>query len=160
MLVTPGLTSSLTSPLKSVENKPRLVVALLDVVDAVVLDAVDMELFVTLPIKVDSRKIVVSVPMDTDTIIKAGLQLPTEITTATMVVDLATIMILVVVASTVVVSKAVAISLLVMVELLVLEPVVVTLVVAVVDVAVVVLLLVLLLLLILAVVTLVAMVWQ
>jgi hypothetical protein len=105
MLVTPGLISSRTSPLKSVENKPRLVVALLDVVDAVVLDAVDMELFVALPTKMVSRKIVASVPMDTDIIIKAGLQLPTETTTATMVVDMATVIMLVVVASKVVASK-------------------------------------------------------
>jgi hypothetical protein len=85
MLVKPGLTSSRTSLLKSVENKPRLVVALLDVVDGVVLDAVDMELFVALLTKVVSRRIVASVPMDTDITIKAGLQLPTETTTATMV---------------------------------------------------------------------------
>jgi hypothetical protein len=161
MLVTPGLTSFLTSPLKSVENnKPRLVVVLLDVVDAVVLDVVDMELFNALLIKVDSRKVVASVPMDMDTTVKAGLQLPTETATAIMVVDLATVMIMVVVASMVVASRAVAISLLVVAELMVLEPVVVlALVVAVVDVAVVVLLLVLLPLLIPVVVTLVAMVW-
>jgi hypothetical protein len=161
MLVTPGLTSSLTSLLKSVENKPRMVVALLDVVNAVVLDVVDIELSDALLIKVDSRKVVASVPMDMATTVKAGLQLPTETTTATMVVDMATVMILVVVASKVVASKAVAISLLVVVELMVLEPVVVALAVAVVDmvvVAVVVLLLVFLLLLIPVVVTLVALV--
>jgi hypothetical protein len=99
MLATPGLTSSLTSPLKSVENKPRLVVALLDVVDAVVLDVMDMEPSNALPIKVDSRKVIASVPMDTVTTIKAGLQLPTETTMVTMVADVDTVMMLVVVAS-------------------------------------------------------------
>jgi hypothetical protein len=93
MLVTPGLTSSPTSPPKSVENKPSLVVvALLVVVNAVVLDVVDMELFVALPIKEDSRKVVVSVPMDMVITTKAGLQLPTGITMVTTVVTTVVVM--------------------------------------------------------------------
>jgi hypothetical protein len=132
MLGTPGLTSSLTSLLKSVENKPSLAVALLDVVDAVVLDVVDMELFVVSSTKVDNRIVVVSAPMDTVTTTKNGLELPMETTTVTMVAVMDTVMMLVVVA-----SKEVVVPLLLVVQVLVLEPVVVTLVVAVVDAAVV-----------------------